>query len=137
MLLSLGGVVMFWGWFSTGDGRFNRGGCFFLPFLFICGSFFLFDNLNSGWLLALVAIAVLWFVFATMFNRPGAAQVEDGSWGSGTFEDEKPKRDFADDDEYPEEKPKRSSEYIERPGGEMLDVIEPDEEDDGQPPDAL
>jgi hypothetical protein len=123
---------MFWGWFSSGDGGMRRGGgCIFLPFLFICGSFFLFDNFNSGWLLGLILVAVLWFVFSTMFSRANPVQVEDGSWDSGMFDDEKPKRDFA------EEKPKRSVEYIERPDGEILEVIDPGEEDDGHPRDKL
>lgn len=123
---------MFWGWFSSGDGGMRHGGgCIFLPFLFICGSFFLFDNFNSGWLLGLILVAVMWFVFSTVFGRVGAAQVEDGSWEGGVFDGEKPKRDFAD------EKPKRSGEYIERHDGEILEVIEPSEEEDSRPRDEL
>ena len=122
---------MFWGWYSTGDGRVNRGGgCIFLPLLFVCGSFSLMGGFDIGWLLGLLLVgAVLWFAFSALFNRAGTAQVEDGSWGGAMFEGEKPKRDFADDYDG-DEKPKRGFEYIERPDGEILAVIDPNEEDD-------
>ena len=121
---------MFWGWFSGGNGGMRRGGgCIFLPFLLVCGSFYLFDGLNNSWLLGLIVVGILWFLFSTMFSRSSAAHADDGRWGGGLFVDEKPKRDFAD------EKPKRDFEYIERDDGEILEVIDPAEEDDGRPRD--
>lgn len=109
------------GWFSFGGGGMRRGGggCIFLPFLFLCGSFYLFDHLNSGWLLILIAIVVLWVVMSGALRPRGIAE------GDPLY-DEKPKRDF---DDFAEEKPKRTGSYLTRDNGERLEVVEPDEDE--------
>jgi hypothetical protein len=95
---------MFWGWFSFDNGGLRRGGgCIFLPFLFICGSSFLFSRGNATWLILLVLVAAAWFMFSNMQNG------------------EKPKRDF--------EKPKR--EYLSRDDGEFIEVVDPTEDEGG------
>jgi hypothetical protein len=93
---------MFWGWYSIGgDGvRRNGGGCFFLPFLLLCGSFYLFDSFNSRWLLPVLLIGLLWFVVSAIFNSKPFG--------------EKPKRDL--------EKPKRT--MIVSDEGEFIEIDE-------------
>ncbi|MBI5668987.1 MAG: hypothetical protein HZC41_13365 [Chloroflexi bacterium] len=118
---------MFWGWYSVGDGGMRRGGCFFLPLLFLCGSFFLFDNFNGGWLLPMIVVALLWLALPALLNR-GAPP---GEWDGEVIEGEKPKRGFS------REKRKRDAEYLHRDDGEVLEVIEPPEDDDRRPNDAI
>lgn len=114
---------MFWGWWSFGEGGVRRSsGCFFLPLIFICGSFFVFDNFRAGWLLPLVGLGLAWLLLLRGFT-PGAGQNPHREWGEA-FEDEKPKRD-AD-----AEKPKRDSDYLYRDDGDILEVVDPPEETD-------
>ncbi len=107
---------MFWGWYSFGNGSRRGGGCMFLPFLLICGSFFMLDNFNGGWLLPLVVIALFLFVLPNILNQGRQAQVEGYD-----LENDKPKRDFDD------EKPKRDGEYLSLDDGDVLEVIDPPE----------
>lgn len=104
---------MFWGWWSSGEGGMRRGGgCLFLPLLFICGSFFVFDNFRVGWLLPMIGLGLAWLLLSGVFSNQTRA------WG------EKPKRDFDT------EKPKRDSDYLYRDDGDVLEVIEPPEDTD-------
>jgi hypothetical protein len=104
---------MFFGWFSFGDGTMRRGGggCLVLPFLFLFGSCFMFDNFNPTWLLLLLAVGVGWYVLRGYMR---GAQPVEGEWDG-----EKPKRDFGD------EKPKRVSEVLSRDDGDVIEVIDP------------
>lgn len=121
---------MFWGWWSFGEGGMRRGGgCLFLPLIFICGSFFVFDNFKSSWLLPLIGIGLAWFLLPRILNH-GMGQTPSHEWRGDVFEDEEPKRDFD------MEKPKRDSDYVYRDDGDVLEVIEPPEETDPRSDDA-
>lgn len=100
---------MFWGWYSSGNGR-RSSGCFFFPFLCICSSLFWFSGFNSRFLWPLILIVLLGLIIPAVLNQ-GARQ----AYG------EKAKRDF-------DEKPKRSGEYILLDDGEILEVEDPPHE---------
>ncbi len=106
---------MFWGWYSSGEGRVRHGGgCIFLPFLLFGGAFYLFDGLSIGSIMGLIVVAVLGLMAYQMFSRARTAQ----------HGEEKPKRHFDD------EKPKRNGGYLERNDGELLEVIDLNDHDD-------
>ena len=105
---------MFWGWYSFGNGP-RSSGCFFLPFLCVCGSPFLLSGFNSRFLLPVILIAVLGLIIPAILNQGARRQ----AYGDGDLlDDEKSKRDFDD-------KPKRTGEYLYRDNADVLEVIDP------------
>ncbi len=111
---------MFWGWYGFNNGR-RSSGCFFLPFLCLCGSLFSFTGFNGRSMLPLILIALLGLVIPAILNQGARQQayVEEGS--GDLFDGEKPKRDF-------DEKPKRTGEYLYRDDGDVLEVVDPPQE---------
>jgi hypothetical protein len=103
---------MFWGWYSFGNGP-RSSGCFFLPFLCICGSPFLFTGFNSRFLLPFILIAILGFVIPAILNQGARRQAYAEDWTDEDFDAEKPKRES-------DEKPKHSGDYLYREGGEII-----------------
>jgi hypothetical protein len=112
---------MFWGWFSSGGGmRRSGGGCLFLPFLFLCGMVYMFDGFNTGWLMPLLMVGLIWLVFSMMFNSRRQAQTESNGWDY-----EKPKRGLSDYDE----KPKRGTKRYLGDDGEIIEMDDSNEVD--------
>jgi hypothetical protein len=95
--------MMFWGWYSFGDGRTRRGGgCFFLPLFLLCGSFYMFGG-DSSLLIPLLLAVVLWWAVSSMMR----SRVEH-------------------DTPYLDEKPKRGREVIIGDDGELIDIEDDD-----------
>jgi hypothetical protein len=111
---------MFWGWYSFGNGP-RSSGCFFLPFLLVCGAPFLFSGFNSRFLLPLLLIAVLGLVIPAILNQSAQRRAYDGGWNGEPFDGDKPKNDFDD-------KPKRTDDYLYRDDGEVLEVVDAPQE---------
>jgi hypothetical protein len=111
---------MFWGWYSFGNGP-RSSGCFFLPFLFVCGAPFLLSGFNSRFLLPLLLIAVLGLVIPAILNQGAQRRAYDGGWDGDPLDGGKPKNDFDD-------KPKRTDDYLYRDDGEVLEVVDPPQE---------
>jgi hypothetical protein len=107
---------MFWGWYSFNNGP-RSSGCFFLPFLCVCGSPFVFSGFNSRFLLPLILIAVLGLLIPNLLNQ-GERQPYSEDENPELLDGEKPKNDF-------DEKPKNTGKYLYRDNDDVLEVIDP------------